>query len=63
MSERAAKREPYAFDDVPDQYKMCKRAVQINPGLLEFVPNCYKTHKICKRAVKKSPWSLRFAPD
>ena len=43
--------------------KMCIKAVEAYPWLLELVPDSFKRQKICDVAVRDDSSSLRFAPD
>ena len=42
---------------------MCDTAVQMEPLLLAYVPDCFKARKMCDRAVRKERLSLLFVPD
>ena len=51
---------------------MCKKAVEDDPGTLNFVPDHLKTQQICEKAVEddpdivefeEDPWSLLHVPD
>ena len=42
---------------------MCETAVQMEPLLLAYVPDCFKARKMCDRAVRKERLSLLFVPD
>ena len=39
---------------------MCERAVEYEPEVLKFVPDCLKTQKMCEKAVEKNNWCLEF---
>ena len=42
---------------------MCNEAVQIDPWMLEHVPDQYKTQKMCNEVVRSNPWMLEHVPD
>ena len=42
---------------------MCERAVEEDPGLLEDVPDHFKTQKMCDGVVSKNPYYLQYVPD
>ena len=42
---------------------MCDKAVEEDPGLLEYVPDQYKTQEMCDKAVEEDPRLLKYVPD
>ena len=42
---------------------MCKKLVEENPWLLEYVPNHFMTQKMCDDVVHRKPWLLEYIPD
>ena len=42
---------------------MCIKAVEVNPYMLQDVPNNFKAQEMCEKAVDDCPWLLRFVPD
>ena len=42
---------------------MCGEAVDIEPRLLEFVPDHFKTQEMCDKALRDYLFSLQLVPD
>ena len=42
---------------------MCDAAVCMEPFLLAYVPNRFKTRKMCDKAIRNDYFSVRFVPD
>ena len=42
---------------------MCNEAARIEPYLLEFVPNRFKTQKMCDKVDCNKPYLSKFVPD
>ena len=42
---------------------MCIKAVEDEPGALEYVPNHFKTKGMCIKAVENEPGTLKFVLD
>ena len=46
------------INEIPDRLKtkkMCIKAPEENPWLLEGVPGCFKTQEMCNKAVRMDP--------
>ena len=43
--------------------KGCDEAVRMDPWLLKYVPDQYKTQEMCVKAVRDDPSSLGYVPD
>ena len=41
---------------------MCE-TISKNLGMLQFIPNCYKTQEMCKNAVDYYPHAFENVPD
>ena len=51
---------------IPDHIKtqeMFEKAVENEPGALEYIPDQYKTQEMCDKAVKDDSSFLQFVPD
>ena len=42
---------------------MCDKAIEEDPGTLEFVPGHLKTQEFCDKAVEDDSYSLQYIPD
>ena len=42
---------------------MCDAVVCMEPFLLAYVPNRFKTRKMCDKAIRNDYFSVRFVPD
>ena len=42
---------------------MCIKAVEVDPWLLHYVPDCFKSQNMCDVAVRDDPFSLVCVPD
>ena len=56
---------PFAINYVLDRYEtqMCNKAILENDGILESLPDWYKTQKMCDKDVGNYAHVLEFAPN
>ena len=50
-----AEEGPWWLKDVPDKSK--------KQGILEFIPDNFKTQEMCIKVAEENPWTLRCVPD
>jgi hypothetical protein len=43
-------------------YSMCKTAVDIQPNLIQYIPDEFKTYELCESAVLKWTFALEWVP-
>ena len=42
---------------------MCEKIIPKNTGMLQFIPNCYKSLKMYEKAHNYYPHALEYVPD
>ena len=51
------------FPNCSKTYEVCSKAVEDEPGMLQFISHQYKTQVLCEKAVDAYPLALCCIPD